>query len=548
MTSAIVSATIDADFPVAGVDNDSQGFRDNFSIIRDGLATANAEITELQTNTAKLNDDNDFNGNVISNAVTNQLYGSVYTTTSTPTTNVSLNDGEYQVITIADDHTLTFKDWPTTDLYGKIRLELKSNGTERTVTFSTESGGVIRKQLSSPLIGISNSSKTASSVATTNTTFSFPTANINILDTTYTASLQVGDRVFGTGITGDVSISSITNLTSTASATTAPNTLTYTIIQGDPGPNLGLVTCSSPTTLITTGTKVQLSDNTGITGLSTSETYYAYGATGNTFRLASSLANASAGTPVSGLSGTVAYSSITVGANVKIISTFAGNIPNGNQVVLTDVTGLTGLTASPTVYYAYSADSTGVFLAASYADATAGIPVPISSATGTYTGTASTLTHTSNFSGTATASFPELDPSSNRLTVSTSTGMFVGMPIRFTGTGFGGVSSGTNYFVNKVIDSTGIRISTTLGGTPVTLSPASGSLSMVPRTVLGTTFSSQIVSSVDGVATTLTLTTHNVTFPTPFTVSSDSSKVQMVEAWTSNGGVTVYMKYLGEYA
>jgi hypothetical protein len=126
--------------------------------------------------------------------------------------------------------------------------------------------------------------------------------------------------------------------------------------------------------------------------------------------------------------------------------------------------------------------------------------------------------------------------------------MFVGMPIRFTGTGFGGVSSGTDYFVNKVIDSTGIRISTTLGGTPVTLSPASGSLSMVPRTVLGTTFSSQIVSSVDGVATTLTLTTHNVTFPTPFTVSSDSSKVQMVEAWTSNGGVTVYMKYLGEYA
>ena len=75
MTSARVSATIDADFPVAGVDNDSQGFRDNFSIIRDGLATANAEITELQTNTAKLNDDNDFNGNVIANAVTNQLYG-----------------------------------------------------------------------------------------------------------------------------------------------------------------------------------------------------------------------------------------------------------------------------------------------------------------------------------------------------------------------------------------------------------------------------------------------------------------------------------------
>jgi hypothetical protein len=244
-----------------------------------------------------------------------------------------------------------------------------------------------------------------------------------------------------------------------------------------------------------------------------------------------------------------------VGATVKIISTGAGSIPTGNTVVLTDTTGLTGLTPSPTVYYAYGADSTGVFLAASYADATAGTPVPISSATGTYTGTASTFVHNSNFSGTATATFPELDPSSNRLTVSTSTGMFVGMPIKFTGTGFGGVSSGTDYFVTKVIDSTGIRISATLGGTPVTLTtatypvnPGDVQLSMVPRTVLGTTFSSQIVSSVDGVATTLTLTTSDVTFPTPFTVNADPTKVRMVEAWTSNGGVTVYMKYLGEYA
>jgi hypothetical protein len=71
---------------------------------------------------------------------------------------------------------------------------------------------------------------------------------------------------------------------------------------------------------------------------------------------------------------------------------------------------------------------------------------------------------------------------------------------------------------------------------------------MVPRTVLGTTFSSQIVTSADGVVTTLTLTTSDVTFPTPFTVNADSTKVRMVEAWTSNGGVTVYMKYLGEYA
>ena len=47
MTSQIVSATIDENYPIAGQDNDSQGFRDNFSIIKTGLATAASEPTTL---------------------------------------------------------------------------------------------------------------------------------------------------------------------------------------------------------------------------------------------------------------------------------------------------------------------------------------------------------------------------------------------------------------------------------------------------------------------------------------------------------------------
>ena len=38
MSSNIVSETIDAEFPVAGQDNDTQGFRDNFSTIKDSLS------------------------------------------------------------------------------------------------------------------------------------------------------------------------------------------------------------------------------------------------------------------------------------------------------------------------------------------------------------------------------------------------------------------------------------------------------------------------------------------------------------------------------
>jgi hypothetical protein len=68
MASNIISNTIDAEYPVAGQDNDSQGFRDNFSVIKTGLTTAATEITELQNNTAKLNENNDFNGNNIQEA------------------------------------------------------------------------------------------------------------------------------------------------------------------------------------------------------------------------------------------------------------------------------------------------------------------------------------------------------------------------------------------------------------------------------------------------------------------------------------------------
>jgi hypothetical protein len=60
--------TFNAEFPVAGVDNDSQGFRNNFQAIKSALAAAAGEITNLQTFSANIASDNDFAGNSIKNA------------------------------------------------------------------------------------------------------------------------------------------------------------------------------------------------------------------------------------------------------------------------------------------------------------------------------------------------------------------------------------------------------------------------------------------------------------------------------------------------
>ena len=50
MASSLSPTSIDATFPVAGQDNDSQGFRDNFNQIKTDLTNAKSELEDLQSN------------------------------------------------------------------------------------------------------------------------------------------------------------------------------------------------------------------------------------------------------------------------------------------------------------------------------------------------------------------------------------------------------------------------------------------------------------------------------------------------------------------
>ena len=54
MTSLININNIDITYPIAGQDNDTQGFRDNFRNIRNNLNTAAGEITALQSTSVTL--------------------------------------------------------------------------------------------------------------------------------------------------------------------------------------------------------------------------------------------------------------------------------------------------------------------------------------------------------------------------------------------------------------------------------------------------------------------------------------------------------------
>jgi len=150
--SDINTTSIDSDFPVAGQDNDSQGFRDNFGTIKTNFVEAKAEIEDLMDNTARLDVDNNFLGNQISGA---DFINNVETVfpggTITSGQNVSFENGHVQTFTVAAAMTLTLSDLPSTSgKYQKIRVMILNDGSSRTITWAVSGGGAIKKDSAWP--------------------------------------------------------------------------------------------------------------------------------------------------------------------------------------------------------------------------------------------------------------------------------------------------------------------------------------------------------------------------------------------------------------
>lgn len=130
MTSTISTSGINANFPVAGVDNTSQGFRDNFQAVKTQLETAATEITDLQLFSAKSNDDNNFNGNLLEDFVVLQEKYQTYTvsnTLGTGTTAIDWQNGSYQTATTTSANgirTFSFTNFGTAGSAAKLILEV----------------------------------------------------------------------------------------------------------------------------------------------------------------------------------------------------------------------------------------------------------------------------------------------------------------------------------------------------------------------------------------------------------------------------------------
>jgi len=130
MASNIVPGNIDATYPKAGQDNSSQGFRDNFSAIKNNFTEAQTEIVDLQSNKANLNASSDFTNNEVSRAKFKNTSETVYAHGSVSGGSVTLNhsNGHYQTLTVTADTTFDFINFPTGAL-GRIILDITVSPT-----------------------------------------------------------------------------------------------------------------------------------------------------------------------------------------------------------------------------------------------------------------------------------------------------------------------------------------------------------------------------------------------------------------------------------
>jgi hypothetical protein len=143
-TLTTYSNNINTTYPYPGVDNDTQGFRDNFANIKNALNTAAGEIGNLLQGSVKTTDNlNDFNRNVIYKP-TLQAEGYTVNNAGAVSGNVivDLLLGSYHQLEINGNANLSFLNWAGIEKYSKVRLEIKnaSTNSNSTVVFNGSTG------------------------------------------------------------------------------------------------------------------------------------------------------------------------------------------------------------------------------------------------------------------------------------------------------------------------------------------------------------------------------------------------------------------------
>jgi len=131
--SNINTSSINISYPTPGVNNSTQGFRDNFSNIKVALDTAKTELNDLQAKAVVKSGltgttiNNDMANTIISNCVTKTFRASTYDLGSNLSGQIVIDTtkGDVQFGIITDDIQLDFSKWAPTGTEAQVKLKLK---------------------------------------------------------------------------------------------------------------------------------------------------------------------------------------------------------------------------------------------------------------------------------------------------------------------------------------------------------------------------------------------------------------------------------------
>lgn len=139
MTSAINPTIINDAYPVAGQDNSTKGFRDNFRSIKDNFEEARTEITELQ-NTSAIKGagivNNFAGGKILAAEIQELLAAAVNLGPVSDSVPIDYRVGHYQKISTSGNVVLSLENFPVRG-FGFVRLELNISDAAHTVQLPT---------------------------------------------------------------------------------------------------------------------------------------------------------------------------------------------------------------------------------------------------------------------------------------------------------------------------------------------------------------------------------------------------------------------------
>ena len=179
MASNINPNNIDGTYPVAGQDNNSQGFRDNFTNTKTNFQYAEDEINDLQTNAILKSAlagtvlDNDMLGSLVYNGVIAD-FGATRLALGTVSGSVTIDYslGHFQTLTTSGSVSLAFSNFPAAGIAGVVSVQVTVSNVAHTVTLpsavSVNNAGIQ---------GINTSTNVITFAATGTYTFQFVTSD-----------------------------------------------------------------------------------------------------------------------------------------------------------------------------------------------------------------------------------------------------------------------------------------------------------------------------------------------------------------------------------